>query len=156
MNATSSKINLITSSVITGKKGLTRARILHELYNQNPSCTPNQSDYTSSVEKFILSHWGIGKDDAIFDQVHDIAVEFTKKTKPKFEQVYRKINRILRTDDDGATLPEVLPTNKNRGNYKFSSIFEFTTSIYSGQQLAQILEAVLQNQKYSCMTLLYY
>ena len=133
MNATSSKINLITFSVITGKKGLTRARILHELYKQNTSCTPNASDYTSSVEEFILSHWGIGEEDALFDQVHDIAVEFSKKAKLKFDQVHRKINRILRTDEDGATLPDVLPTNKNRGNYKFSSIFEFTMSIYSGQ-----------------------
>ena len=72
MNATSSKINLITFSVITGKKGLTRARILHELYKQNTSCTPNASDYTSSVEEFILSHWGIGEEDALFDQVHEI------------------------------------------------------------------------------------
>ena len=133
MNATSSKINLITFSVITGKKGLTRAKILHELYKKNPSCTPNQADYTSSVEKFILSHWGIGDDDALFDQVHEIAVQFTKKTKPKYEEVHRRINRILKTDENGETLPEVLPTNKNRGNYKFSSIFEFTTSIYSGQ-----------------------
>ena len=119
MNATSSKINLITFSVITGKKGLTRARILHELYNQNPSCTPNQADYTASVENFILSHWGIGDDDALFDQVHEIAVQFTKKTKPKYEEVHRRINRILQTDENGETLPEVLPTNKNRGNFKF-------------------------------------
>ena len=133
MNATSSKIiNLITFYIITGKK-LTRAKILHELHKQNASITPSQSEYTSSVEKFILEYWGIGEEDALFDQVHDIAVEFSKKAKLKFELVHRKINRILRTDDDGATLPEVLPTNKNRGNYKFSSIFEFTTSIYSGQ-----------------------
>ena len=133
MNATSSKINLITFSVITGKKGLTRARILHELYKQNTSCTPNAADYTSSVEKFILSHWGIGEDDALFDQVHDIAVEFTKNARPKYESVHRKINRILQTDENGQTLPEVLPTNKNRGNFTFSSIFDFTMSIYSGQ-----------------------
>jgi hypothetical protein len=133
MNATSSKINLITFSVITGKKGLTRARILHELYKQNTSCTPNAADYTSSVEKFILSHWGIGEDDALFDQVHDIAVEFTKNARSKYERVHRKINRILQTDENGQTLPEVLPTNKNRGNFTFSSIFDFTKSIYSGQ-----------------------
>jgi hypothetical protein len=123
MNAISSKINLITVSVLTGKKELTRARILDELYKQNPSCTPNQSDYTASVEKFILAHWGIGEDDALFDQVRDIAVEFTKKVRPKYEQVHRRIERILQTDENGVTLPEVLPTNKNKGNYKFSSIF---------------------------------
>ena len=123
MNATSSKINLITFSVITGKKGLTRARILHELYKQNTSCTPNAADYTSSVEKFILSHWGIGEDDALFDQVHDIAVEFTKATRPKYQNVHRRIDRILQTDENGVTLPEVLPTNKNKGNLKFSFLF---------------------------------
>ena len=70
-----------------------------------------------------MSHWGIGEDDALFDQVHDIAVEFTKKTKPKYEQANRKIERILQTDENGVTLPEVLPTNKNKGNFKFSFIF---------------------------------
>ena len=129
----SSKIHLITVSVLTGKKELTRARILHELYEQNPKCTPNQSDYTASVEKFILSHWGIGEDDALFDQVHDIATEFTKATRPKYEKAYRRIDRILQTDENGVTLPEVLPTNKNKGNFIFNSIFEFNILIYSGQ-----------------------
>ena len=92
--------------------------------------TPNQSDYASSVEKFLLDYWGIGEDDGLFDKVHDIAVEFTKKVRPKYEKVYRKINRILQTDENGRTLPEVLPANKNKGNFKFNSIFE---SIYSGQ-----------------------
>ena len=124
MNATSSKINLITASVT----GLTRARILHELNVKG--YTPNQSDYASSVEKFLLDYWGIGEDDGLFDKVHDIAVEFTKKVRPKYEKVYRKINRILQTDENGRTLPEVLPANKNKGNFKFNSIFE---SIYSGQ-----------------------
>ena len=123
MNAISSNIHLITVSVLTGKKELTRARILHELYEQTPKCTPNQSDYTASVEKFILSHWGIGEDDALFDQVHDIAAEFTKATRPKYQNAHRRIDRILQTDENGVTLPVVLPTNKNKGNFKFSSIF---------------------------------
>ena len=120
-------MNLITVSVT----GLTRARILHELYVKG--YTPNQSDYTSSVEKFLLESWGIGDDDTLFDKVHDIAVEFTKTVRPKYEKVYRKINRILQTGENGGTLPEVLPSNKNKGNFTFSSIFEFTMSIYSGQ-----------------------
>ena len=90
-----------------------------------------------------MEYWGIGEDDALFDKVRDIAAEFTKNVRPKYEKVYRKINRILQTDENGGTLPEVLPTNKNKGNFKFSFIFEFTMSIYSGQ-------------KYSCATLLYY
>ena len=85
------------------------------------------------MEKFLLDYWGIGEDDGLFDKVHDIAVEFTKKVRPKYDRVYRKIDRILQTDENGRTLPEVLPANKNKGNFKFSSIFEFTMSIYSGQ-----------------------
>ena len=71
-----------------------------------------------------MDYWGIGEDDGLFDKVHDIAVEFTKKVRPKYEKVYRKINRILQTDENGRTLPEVLPANKNKGNFKFNSIFE--------------------------------
>ena len=130
MTVISSKIHLITVSVLTGKKALTRARILHELHKQTPSCTPNQSDYTASVEKFILSHWGIGEDDALFDQVHDIAVEFTKATRPKYQNVHRRIDRILQTDENGVTLPEVLPTNKNKGNLKFSFLFYYYVNIF--------------------------
>ena len=79
-----------------------------------------------------MEYWGIGEDDALFDKVRDIAAEFTKNVRPKYEKVYRKINRILQTDENGGTLPEVLPTNKNKGNFKFSFIFEFTMSTYSG------------------------